>query len=385
MLRRTVDGVLIAVGAALVAAVLLLAFTPQGRAAARTTLFVPQVLPTLPVEVQPWVTLDPVVSEVRFQTEDGEAVADLYAPRGDARNGAVLFFQGVVPGGRYDSRIVALADALARSGMVVMIPWLETQVREELVPEDIDSLVRGFQYLRSLDGVDPERVGMGGICVGASFVTVAAQDDRIRDQVKFVNFLAGYYDISDLTRAIGSRSRFGEGYSAPWQPDSLTYEVFRYHLITGVSNVEDRQILAQVPRGGGAEESAVRALTEEGRAVYRLLTGATLEEADALVEQLSPQTKELFRKVSPSTNIDKLSARALIMHDRADLLVPSEESRRMAAALSGRGDVYHTEFSLFQKEIQLHVGEADNLGMLDFAQEALKLYMHMYNIMRETS
>ena len=385
MLKRIVDGALITVGAALAAAVLLLAFTPQGRAAARTTLFVPQVLPTLPVEIQPWVTLDPVVSEVRFQTQDGEAVADLYAPHGDARNGAVLFFQGVVPGGRYDSRIVALADALARSGMVVMIPWLETQVREELVPEDIDSLVRGFQYLRSLDGVDPERVGMGGICVGASFVTVAAQDDRIREQVKFVNFLAGYYDISDLTRAIGSRSRFGKGYSAPWQPDSLTYEVFRYHLITGVSNVEDRKILAQVPRGGEVDKGAAEALTEEGRTVYRLLTGTTLEETDTLVEQLSPQTKELFRRVSPSTNIDKLSARALIMHDRADLLVPSEESRRMAEALSGRGDVYHTEFSLFQKEIQLHVGETENLGLLDFAGEALKLYMHMYNIMRETS
>ena len=57
----------------------------------------------------------------------------------------------------------------------------------------------------------------------------------------------------------------------------------------------------------------------------------------------------------------------------------------MADALSERGDVYHTEFSLFQKEIQLHVGEADNLGLLDFAQEALKLYMHMYNVMREAS
>ena len=73
------------------------------------------------------------------------------------------------------------------------------------------------------------------------------------------------------------------------------------------------------------------------------------------------------------------------MHDRADALVPSEESRRMADALSERGNVYHTEFSLFQKEIQLHVGEADNLGLLDFAQEALKLYMHMYNVMREAS
>ena len=142
------------------------------------------------------------------------------------------------------------------------------------------------------------------------------------------------------------------------KPDSLTYEIFRYHLITGVSDSGDRQVLAQVPRSGEADETKEEALSEEGKAVYRLLRGTTLEEADGLIEQLSPQTKELFRRVSPSTNIDKLSARTLIMHDRADALVPSEESRRMADALSERGNVYHTEFSLFQKEIQLHVGEA---------------------------
>ena len=387
MFKRLLDGVLIGVGAALALVLLLLAFTPQGRAAARTVLFIPQVLPSIPVEAQPWFIPDPVVSEVRFQTESGQAVADVYSPPGDARYSAVLFFQGVVPGGRFDPRVVALAEALARSGMVVMIPWLDTQVRGELVPEDIDSLVRGFQYLRSLDSVDPDRVGMGGICVGASFVTVAAQDARIREQVKFVNFLAGYYDISDLAKAIGTRSRFGDGYSAPWEPDPLTYEVFRRHLTTGVSEAADRDLLARVFRDGEeADEREIEALTEEGMAAYRLLKGTTtLEEADRLIEQLSPQTKDLFRKVSPSANIDNLLARALIMHDRADALVPSEESRRMADALSQGGDTYHTEFSLFQKEIQLHVGEAEGLGLLDFAREAFKLYMHMYNIMREVS
>ena len=275
MLRRLLDGVLIAVGAVLAAVLLLMAFTPQGRAAARTTLFVPQVLPSLPVEVQPWFTLDPVVSEVRFQTESGEAVADLYAPRGDARNGAVLFFQGVVPGGRFDARIVALADALARSGMVVMIPWLETQVREELVPEDIDRLVRGFQYLRSLDSVDPDRVGVGGICVGASFVTVAAQDDRIRDQVKFVNLLAGYYDITDLTRAIGKQIALRRrilGAVETGLPHLRDLQVppdnWRQRCL------RDRQVLAQVPRSGEADE------TKEEGAQRRGESGIPASEGD---------------------------------------------------------------------------------------------------------
>ena len=106
MLRRLLDGVLIAVGAVLAAVLLLMAFTPQGRAAARTTLFVPQVLPSLPVEVQPWFTLDPVVSEVRFQTESGEAVAGPVRPTGRCaqRGGALL------PGGRAGGK-VRLADS----------------------------------------------------------------------------------------------------------------------------------------------------------------------------------------------------------------------------------------------------------------------------------
>ena len=74
-----------------------------------------------------------------------------------------------------------------------------------------------FQYLRAHDAVDPERVGVGGICTGASMVTVAAQDERIRDHVKFVNFFAGYYDAADFAKAIGSRSRFSDDYVVPWR------------------------------------------------------------------------------------------------------------------------------------------------------------------------
>ena len=73
------------------------------------------------------------------------------------------------------------------------------------------------------------------------------------------------------------------------------------------------------------------------------------------------------------------------MHDRSDKLVPSEESRRFADAVIDKTDTYFTEFSLFQNQIQVHVGEEADLGIWASAKEALKLYMHMYNIMKEVS
>lgn len=362
--------------------------TPQGRAAVRTVLFIPQVLPAIPVKPQEWVTPDPVWLEVSFPQAHGEGVAVLVLPAGSGKHSAVLFFMGVVTNTpRDDPRIVNLAEGLARSGMVVMLPWMETQRQQHIVTEDLDNLVSAFQYLVTLDPVDPDRAGMGGICTGASMATVAAQDERIRDDVAFVNFFAGYYDAFDFARAVGSRSRFDEGGASPWDPDKLTQQVMRYHLLDGVANEDDKTNLVRwFYEGQKPTEAELRALSAEGDAVYRLINGVPFDQVDGLMELLSPKTKEFLRKVSPSTNIDNLKARILIMHDTADLLVPSEESRRFRAALANHPDTYFTEFSLFQAQVQVHVDEeSKGVGPLGFVKEASKLFMHMYNIMRDVS
>jgi hypothetical protein len=364
--------------------VLLVILTPQGQAAFRAALFIPQILPGVPIKPQEWFTADPTREAIRYPLANGVGEADLYLPGSGGRHSAVMFFQGVVPGGRYDPRIVALGEGLARSGMVVMIPWSTTQIEQRIDPEDVDVLVRAFQHLQTLDSVDPDRVGMGGICVGASLATVAAQDERVRDQVRFVNSFAGYYDAADLAKAIGSRSRFGEDYVAPWNPDSLTKRVFRRHLIEGVTRSADRELLTRLFEEGEAEAADdFSNLATDAQAVYRLLKGVAPEEVDAVMAELSPKTTEFFRAISPSTGIDDLKARMLIMHDRADRLVPSEESRRLADALGDDAGTYFTEFSLFQSQIRVHVDDSSSIGPLEYVREAFKLYMHMYNILRD--
>ena len=384
MLRKFLRRLLYTVAGLMTLVVLVIVFTPQGQAAFRAALFIPQILSGVPIKPQEWFTPDPTREQIRYPLANGEGEADLYLPGDGGRHSAVVFFQGVVPGGRYDSRIVALGEGLARSGMVVMIPWSTTQVDQRIDPDDVDVLVRAFQYLQTLDSVDPDRVGMGGICVGASLATVAAQDERVRDYVKFVNSFAGYFDAADLAKAIGSRSRYGDGYVAPWEPDRLTARVFRYHLIEGVTKAADRELLTRLFEGVEPEAADdFSSLAPDAQAVYRLLKGVPPEEVDAVMAGLSPKTTEFFRAISPSTGIDNLKARMLIMHDRADRLVPSEESRRLADALGDDAGTYYTEFSLFQSQIRVHVGESESIGPLEYVREAFKLYMHMYNILRD--
>ena len=71
------------------------------------------------------------------------------------------------------------------------------------------------------------------------------------------------------------------------------------------------------------------------------------------------------------------------MHDRADTLVPSEESRRLADALGEDDGAYHTEFSLFTGEIQVHVDDSEGPRPLGYAREAMKFFLHMYNVLRD--
>ena len=375
-LRRVATGAL----AVLLAVSLLTAAFPQGRTALKTALFLPQVLPTIPVKPQEWFTGDPVVEEVHFPTLEGSGIADLYMPAGDGAHGAVLLFLGVNPAGRDDPRVVGLAEGLAQSGVIVMIPWSETMTEKKVSANEIDSLVHAYTYLLARERVDPERSGMGGFCVGASFATVAAQDHRIRDRVQFVNFFGGYYDASDLTASVISSSRFYGDVIEPWSPARLSVEVVASHLIDGLPDSGERALLERVfvERDAIVDESVLLTMTAEAQAAHRLLSGVSLPEAQELISQLPDSMRTKLDAISPATRIQDLNARVLIMHDREDKLVPSEESRRLSDALSERGGIYHTEFSLFQ-----HVDPTRPVSPPIYAREIFKLYLHMYNVLRE--
>lgn len=358
------------------AVLLLLCRTPQARAAARALGFVPQVLPTVPVKPAEWFTDEPERREISYQLGDGNVgVADLYVPAGGGKRGAVLFFLGVNPAGKDDERVVNVASAVARTGIVVMIPWSERMAQKQITEQEIDDLVAGFQHLRSLEMVDSDNVGMAGFCVGASLMMVAAQDERIRDDVTVVNSFAGYYEAKDLIASVATESRFYEGQSRAWEPDKLSIEVVRTHLLESIDDIGERERLASVIKEGSA---APDDLSSQARLVYDILNSTELEEAQRLIERLPADSLETLRRISPGTDIGNLRAKALVMHDLQDNLVPSEESRRLVDALESRGDVYHTEFSFFE-----HLDPSQRVGRVELAREGTKLFLHIYRVMRE--
>ena len=354
--------------------------TPQGRSALKTLGFVFQVIPSIPVNPIAIFSSQPVREEVRFTQSTGSGVAYIYRPDNDKENAAVLLFLGVNPAGRDDARVVNLAESLARTGMVVMIPWSDTMTQNRIDPNEVSNLVEAYKYLSDLEYVDPERVGFGGFCVGSSLAAVAAQDPEIRDNIAFINFFGGYFDAMDLMASISSSTRFGDYGRQPWEPSDLATSVLRGHLIELIPLERDKSLIEQILSSQDSlTKNQVGDLSEEGKRVYKLLTGTSLVEARELLSQFPEEIQDDINADSPISNVGDIKARILIMHDASDNNVPPEESRRFFEALKGREDVTYTEFAFFN-----HMDPGRDVGPLTWMGDVYKLFMHLYSIIRIT-
>ncbi len=356
---------------------LFIAVTPQGKAGFHTILFVTQVL-DIGIKPQEWFTDEPLRHEVHYQSSDGSTVADVYRPPDGRPRAAVVLFLGANAAGRDDPDVVNLGNALARAGYVTMFHWSPTMaLRANIEPAETGNLVWAFQYLSEREYVDPERTGLGGFCVGASFALVAAADPAIRGDVYFVNAFGPYFDAETLLLQVASRSVLYDGARTPWEPDSLTMRVLANELIETLGEPSDVDALTRRYMNNQAlSPEEVNALSPQARTVAALLDGTTPEEAAALYSELPADFRRDLASISPSSHVDNIEARLLVLHDRNDRLVPAAESRRLVDSVQDRSEVRYTEVLAFE-----HVRPSGG-GIGDLVAEALRLYRHMYSIIR---
>ena len=321
-----------------------------------TAAFVGEMLPG-PVKVQRLLTPEPRRMTTTFLQHDGTLdEAEVFVIPDGKKRAAVLIFLGATPHGREDPDAVKLGWALARTGFAVMFYWSETMGLEaRLDAAEIVNVVGAFEHLRQQEYVDPERLGLAGFSVGASFALAAAANPRIADDIAFVNSFGGYYAAADLiTQIAAGRALDGER-ETPWEVDELARKVFANTL------------LAEPP-------SDARDALLEG--VH------SIEEARRLYERLRDSFKSDADSISPSQYVGHWSGGTVIrvMHDRGDAVIPVEESRRLAAALrQERPDVelYYTETDIFR-----HVTPDADTKWGPLLSGAWQVCRHMYHIIR---
>lgn len=317
------------------------------RAHAREVAFILKVLPMLPSGVVDRVTAPPRVERFHYEAHAGEVVAEVYRPDTGRRHPAMVLCLGVVPFGVEHPQVPRFCDALARAGFVALIHWSDAMRDKRLVPEDADDVARAYAALLDRDDVDPERSGLFGTCVGGTFALLAAAHPLIRDRVRFVGAFAPFSSMWTLARDVASGTRDDDAGVVPWTVDPLTREIF---------------------------ERTIRALLGPEQALA-VLDAHDATAADAALRSLPPSAREDLDAMSPILHVSDIHAPCIAFgHDRDDVVIPIAESRRLAAALSGREGVRFTEYAMFQ-----HADPTSrHLSPLAFAREVVRFYGSLY-------
>ena len=261
-------------------ALLILPWPKGPRSFVKTLLFVTQVLP-LPAKPLQWLTRSPLREELTYPVSQGAGSGDLYRPANSRKRAGVLVFLGIIPVPQDDPRVVNLGTALARLGFIALFPWSRAMMDKRITPEEPGNMVEAFNRLADMEGVDADRLGMVGFCVGGSVLALAASDPRINDRVGFLSAFGAYYDIGDVMAQIASHTSAFHDDQDPWEANHLSKEVMATQAVEALEQEHDRQALTKAFLEGEAfSTEAPEGLSADADIVFRLLRSMAETEVD---------------------------------------------------------------------------------------------------------
>jgi pimeloyl-ACP methyl ester carboxylesterase len=255
-----------------------------------------------------------------------------------ARSPGVLLLHGVHARGIDERHLVDFARTLAAGGLDVLTPELP-----ELLAYRLDS--RTIEHIRLLAQDHARRtgtsaVGVLGISFAGGLALMAAAEEREPRSIAFVVSVGGHHDLLRLCRYYaGEDVRGPRGEKVAIAPHPYGARVMiREHLDRFVSS-EDLELARRAldaylsDRGAQARRLAL-GLSPSGQRVMAVLLDTRENEQLALllgraVESARPQ----LMAASPSGHLSKLSVPVFLVHGADDPIIPSIETRFLAAEI----------------------------------------------------
>ncbi len=342
---------------------------PQGRAATRAMLLLPEILSASQLGLLALAEEPVRHTQTTVPSLGGTVYLDIYAPTTPpapipgGREGLV-----VIPGvqdERAEPQLINFDLAFAHAGLVVMDITTQTLINSDLSVQDGDAVVQAFKRLARWPGVDAKRIGIVGFSAGDALACFAAADARIRDQVAFIALFGGYFNTITLLRDFGRRALAVDGRMQPWQPQYLPIQVLANVIAPMLPAYEARSLVnALAPGGTPLTPDELALFSTDTVASYHLLAGDEPNQVDTNIAALSPPIRALLDELSPSGVIDKIRAPIYLLHDRSDSFVPFTESRDFAAALARIHHPYDfVEFGIFQHtEVRSNLNPGQLIG-----------------------
>jgi pimeloyl-ACP methyl ester carboxylesterase len=311
---------------------------------------------------------------VAFPPGSGVAVGDLYWP--DGAKAALVLVPGVVPEGKDDPRLVALAQTLVRARFAVLVPDIVSLRAQKVSPEDARAIVAAIAWLAGCVPADMPSVGVMAISYAAGPAILAALRPDAAPRVRFLVAIGGYYDVEAVVTFF-TTGYFRTGPDEPWQqgePNAYGKWVFIAANAERLDDAGDRAALAAMAERKlqdlDADVADLEAgLGSQGRAVTALLDNRDPDRVPALIASLPEAVRGDLAALDLSrADLSQLDARLLLVHGHDDPIIPSSESEALAAAAP--------DTTLYLVDSLAHV-ELDPAGLVD----GFRLWRAIYRLL----
>lgn len=286
-------------------------------------------------------TVTPRREALTYSAEGKSYRADLYRLPTDPL-AAIVLVPGAAQQGKDDPRLVAFANTLARARFAVLVPDLEGVRDLKMRPSDIGEVRDAFVYLASRADLTPHgRVGIGAHSYAVGPAVLAAMDPEIRDKVRFIQGVGGYFDLERVLTFFTTGDFQEEG--GRWrhlEPNAYGKWTFVASNADLVSSPEDQRLLREIAGrklvDAQADTGALAAqLSPEGRTLYDLATNQDRARVKALLDRLpAPIRADIQALTLAGKDLSRLKARMILIHGRDDDIIPYVESVSLDRALS---------------------------------------------------
>jgi dienelactone hydrolase len=285
----------------------------------------------------------PTKTKVTVRSKGRTIPADLYRPHRRGRRFPLLLVHGGNLSGKDDERLVLMANDLARAGFVVLVPEFEGVKNLRSRIADAEDMLQCFRYLCRAEYART-RGGMIGMGSGAGPMLLAAADPRIRDRVRVVATVGGYYDLRNvLSFELTGAYEYG-GHPGYLRPEASLRWMVAYRNLDLLRSSDDRRKLVKIIEKQNryevaAAESLAKSLGPEGRALHAFFVNTDQERFAPLYEGLSLPVRDYVFQLSPARAIQYITATFIIAHGMDDDSIPYTESLRLADAVGDKNRV----------------------------------------------
>ena len=286
-------------------------------------------------------TPQPSRTPIAYTIDGRTHIGDLYLPGEGKPKAGIVLVPGMVQEGKDAPNFVTFATTLARARFAVVAPQLSGHRDLRIEPGQAREVADAFRYLADREDLSPEgRAGIAGISYALGPVVLAALEDDVRERVRFIFGVGGYYDLRTAIRFV--TTGYFEVDGSPRSVEASQYGklLFVKSVLHDLHDPKDRAIFEEIVevklKDFNADISPLaEALGPEGMSVHRLLTNTDPRLTPQLIAALPAATVATIDALTLSDkDLARLTARLLLVHGKNDALIPYPESVALGKAVA---------------------------------------------------